>query len=311
MPSPTIQQTTPGSSTVGFVSSYAASYGLNVVKGNLLVVQFWGYCSTGVGPITVDTPDIPSGSWTTAVTLDAGGYFNLLAYAVAPNSGAETVTCHFNGTTGGSTYLGSLLQEISGGMIDNVDSSGQDYTAETTSTTATATVNVANSLMIATSMFQYPTLSRGFTGPGVPWTSADILTDSAMWSYQSNPPLGSNSATCSLVNNGGFFNNAVVIKSATYSISGNAGVAGATVSWTGTASGSTTADGSGNYTIPSLANGPYTITPSLTGYTFSPASANETISGSNITGVNFTATANPVGGPAALLLLLSEDGGDS
>jgi hypothetical protein len=80
---------------------------------------------------------------------------------------------------------------------------------------------------------------------------------------------------------------------ATYSISGNAGVAGATVSWTGTASGSTTADGSGNYTIPSLANGSYTITPSKTGYTFSPTNRSETVSGSNITGVNFTASLVP------------------
>jgi hypothetical protein len=76
-------------------------------------------------------------------------------------------------------------------------------------------------------------------------------------------------------------------------ISGNAGVAGATVAWAGTSSGSTTADGSGNYTTSGLANGSYTITPSLTGYTFSPTSQNETVSGSNITGVNFTATAGP------------------
>jgi hypothetical protein len=73
-------------------------------------------------------------------------------------------------------------------------------------------------------------------------------------------------------------------------ISGNAGVAGATVSWAGTSSGSTTADGSGNFTTPALVNGSYTITPSLVGHTFSPASQNETISGSNITGVNFTAS---------------------
>jgi hypothetical protein len=75
----------------------------------------------------------------------------------------------------------------------------------------------------------------------------------------------------------------------TYSISGNAGIAGATVAYTGTSSGSVTADGSGNYTIGGLANGPYTITPSFSFYTFSPLSQNETVAGSNITGVNFTA----------------------
>jgi len=75
----------------------------------------------------------------------------------------------------------------------------------------------------------------------------------------------------------------------TSSISGNAGVAGATVSYSGFASGSVVADGSGNYTILGLSNGAYVITPSLSFYTFSPTSRNETVAGSNITGVNFTA----------------------
>jgi hypothetical protein len=74
-------------------------------------------------------------------------------------------------------------------------------------------------------------------------------------------------------------------------ISGNAGVASATISWTGTSSGSVTADGSGNFTTSGLANGSYTLTPSKTGYTFSPTSRSETISGSNITEANFTASA--------------------
>jgi hypothetical protein len=76
----------------------------------------------------------------------------------------------------------------------------------------------------------------------------------------------------------------------TYSISGNAGIAGATVAYTGFASGSVTADGSGNSTISGLANGSYTITPTLSGYAFSPTSQNETIDNASITGVNFTAT---------------------
>jgi hypothetical protein len=82
-----------------------------------------------------------------------------------------------------------------------------------------------------------------------------------------------------------------------YSISGNAGIAGATVYYSGTASGSVTADGSGNYSITGMTNGGYTITPSKTGYTFSPTSASETVSGADITGVNFTATQLQVATP--------------
>jgi hypothetical protein len=81
----------------------------------------------------------------------------------------------------------------------------------------------------------------------------------------------------------------------THSISGSAGHAGATVSYTGESSGSVMADGSGNYEIDGLADGDYTITPSLTGFTFTPTSRDETLSGSDITGVDFTASANPTG----------------
>ncbi len=74
-------------------------------------------------------------------------------------------------------------------------------------------------------------------------------------------------------------------------ISGNAGVAGATVSYSGTSSGSVIAGAGGAFTISGLPAGTYTIQPSLFGYTFSPTSQNVTLSTSNVTGINFTATA--------------------
>jgi len=40
-----------------------------------------------------------------------------------------------------------------------------------------------------------------------------------------------------------------------------------------------------------LSNGAYAVTPSRAGYTFAPTSQNATVNGANITGVNFTATA--------------------
>jgi hypothetical protein len=75
-------------------------------------------------------------------------------------------------------------------------------------------------------------------------------------------------------------------------ISGSAGIAGATISYSGTTSGSVTADGSGNYTLPSLANGMYTITPSKSGVAFNPSSSTQTISNGNITGINFVAVSS-------------------
>ena len=62
-------------------------------------------------------------------------------------------------------------------------------------------------------------------------------------------------------------------------------------------SGSVTSDGSANYSIPSLADGTYTIVPLLGGYVFSPLSATEVLSGADITGVNFTALNSAIGSP--------------
>jgi len=83
----------------------------------------------------------------------------------------------------------------------------------------------------------------------------------------------------------------------TFSISGTisptAGGSGATVTLSGAASATTTANSSGSYTFTGLANGAYTVTPSNTGYTFGPVNQAVTVNGANITGVNFTASANP------------------
>ncbi len=102
-----------------------------------------------------------------------------------------------------------------------------------------------------------------------------------------------------------------------YSISGTvtlngSGLSGVTVT-AGSATGTT--NSSGAYTISGLANGTYTVTPVLSGYTFSPASASETVNGANVTGVTFTATAttalaasasaSPVSGRAPLTVVFT------
>jgi len=83
-------------------------------------------------------------------------------------------------------------------------------------------------------------------------------------------------------------------QSATYSISGTispaAGGSGATVILSGAAGATTLTNASGSYSFSALTNGTYTVTPSNTGYMFSPASMNVTINAGNAPGVNFTAT---------------------
>lgn len=78
-----------------------------------------------------------------------------------------------------------------------------------------------------------------------------------------------------------------------YSISGT--VTGATkypimVVLSGAGSATVWTDASGNYSFPNLVDGAYTVTPSLSGCNFSPASQPATVSGADVTGLNFTTT---------------------
>jgi endoglucanase len=80
-----------------------------------------------------------------------------------------------------------------------------------------------------------------------------------------------------------------------YSISGNAGVAGATISYTDGIARTVKSDSSGKYTIVVSANWANEITPSKPGYTFSPANLNYngTPVTHNLTGQDFTPTVIP------------------
>jgi hypothetical protein len=76
----------------------------------------------------------------------------------------------------------------------------------------------------------------------------------------------------------------------TYTISGNAGVAGATLSYT---DGSTTAGAGGNYTITAPYNWSGTVMPSKTGYTFTPTSRTYANLLANQIAQNYTAAVFP------------------
>jgi hypothetical protein len=83
----------------------------------------------------------------------------------------------------------------------------------------------------------------------------------------------------------------------TWSISGtvspSSSGSGATLTLSGGASGTTTADSSGNFSFTGLANGTYTVTPSRSGFTFTPTSQPVTVNGANVLGINFTAQPVP------------------
>src|SRR5947209_19021048 len=80
----------------------------------------------------------------------------------------------------------------------------------------------------------------------------------------------------------------------THSISGTISgrvASGVTVTLSGASAAPTVTDTAGNYSFPALADGSYTVTPSLAGgYAFTPASAPAAVRGADVTGVNFSDT---------------------
>ncbi|NVN93256.1 MAG: DUF2012 domain-containing protein [Desulfuromonadales bacterium] len=77
--------------------------------------------------------------------------------------------------------------------------------------------------------------------------------------------------------------------------SGGVGLAGATVTLSGARSAVSHTDSSGQFVFADLPDGSYTLTPSRTNYSFTPAQLPVTMSGSTLSGRNFTASLAPYG----------------
>ena len=83
-----------------------------------------------------------------------------------------------------------------------------------------------------------------------------------------------------------------VSPAAGYIISGavsGAGATGISLGLSGGATATITTDASGNFSFSGLANGSYTVTPSLPGYAFMPPSVQVTVNGASLSGQNFSA----------------------
>ena len=96
--------------------------------------------------------------------------------------------------------------------------------------------------------------------------------------------------------------------SGTITVSGGVALQGVTMTLSGAGSGNVTTNASGNYSLSGLKNGAYTITPSLTGYTFSPASKSVTINGVDVSANNFIATGSGIVKPSNLIAFYENSG---
>jgi len=274
------------------------------VTGDLLVAavrigsNLFAHITSVKNAATVSFTQVPGSTYSQS---DQAGALYYLPNTTGNSSDAVTVALSFS-----EVYRSLAVFCIGGCSVSPFDQfaatttrSGGTYTSGSFTTTKTREIIAASLITDAVNAAYTPgsgySLDRGRTGKngetGYPLASGEQFS-AAQFKIVNAIQAG---VTAAMTTNQTPTNGVLLV--ATFksfpTISGNAGVAGATVSYSGTASGSVTSASDGSYVITGLADGPYTVTPSKTGYTFNPASANKTISGADQT-QDFTASSGVI-----------------
>jgi Carboxypeptidase regulatory-like domain len=230
-----------------------------------------------------------SGAGTATTTTAADGSYSFAGLA----NGSYTVT---PALAGNAFNPSSSAVNVSGANV-----TGRNFVASA----ATVTYSISGTVSGAATSGVTLTLTGANTASAVSGTGgAYTLAGLVPGSYTVTPSLAGFTFTPA--------NLAVVIGSANstgtdfvvaavavpHSISGNVGgatAAGVTITVTGDASPTpVSTDANGNYTVSGLFNGNYTVTPSKTGFAFTPTSLAVAMAGADLTGRNFTAAASTV-----------------
>jgi hypothetical protein len=276
-----------GSSHIAFTVTDAASHtGSATLTLEIKAAQYTisgqiAASGTGLSGVTVAL----SGASTATTTTGSGGNYSFTAlapgtYTVTPSRAgytftppSRTFTNISSSQTGNFTANAAATYTISGRITRSGNGFGGVTIALSGASTATTTTSSSGNYSFAglASGTYTVTPSRG----GYAFTPT-----SRTFSNISSSQTGNFTAAVA----------------ATYTISGvitrsGSGLSGVTVALSGASAATTTTGGTGHYSFASLGRGTYTVTPSLTGYTFSPASRTFSNISSSQTG-NFTAAAS-------------------
>jgi len=218
---------------------------------------------------------LANGSYTVTPTL-TGYNFSNTSDAVTINGASETVSTEIATPTSpssGSPYIISGTVTSGGAVLPGVTIT----LSGTSSGTATTDANGDYSFTgLADGSYTVTPSLTGYT-----FTSPiDITLNGA--------DSSSNNFVATSTTNPTYYISGIV------SVGGSGNFSGVTMTLSGTnGTTATVIDENSNYTFNQVANGTYTITPSLAGYTFTPASQVVTINGANSLSDNFSGTANP------------------
>ncbi len=214
-----------------------------------------------------------------------------------------TLMCCLAGLNcGGGASPASSSTTATGAAQLAVSPTAINFGTVTVGQNASKTITVTNQGKVTTTVSQATVAASTFAPSGltlpISLTGGQSATFSVVFAPTSSGPATSN---LTLVNNGSVSSLQVSLSgmgatasTSSFSISGTVSPAasgsGATVTLTGAAQSTASVNASGNYSFTGLANGTYTVTPSKTGFTFSPPNQSVPVSGANVTGTNFTAT---------------------
>jgi hypothetical protein len=281
---PVLVQSAPGSSLVGN-SSGTVSFSAPSTSGDTIVL-FVRFGGTTISSVT----DNQSGGSNTYSSV-----IGPTQWGIAPNSTDRSAQVFVaKSITGGSTL--TIRVTLSGSSTHDIYMAALEYSG-------VDPINPINATAVGTG-----TNGRTPATANVTTTVANAKLAATSWD--------SNESYTSTGNGTGF---TTEVSAGVVSLSGGSGWANLTEdrtaptagTWNATASSSpavndwvvqmvalapasfqtVTGDTNGNYTFSGLGNGGYSVTPTKTGSTFSPASQAVTVNNGNVTGINFTDTA--------------------
>lgn len=249
------------------------------------VVRRAGFFTEPIAKVTMAL----SGDATGTTVTDTGGNYTFTGlgngtYVVAPGMAqytftpvSRTVTVN-NANVSGQNFMGALARttySISGTVTSGgsplkgvkVSLGGKATGTTTTDTNGnyffTGLTNGTYSLTASMAGYSFAPVNRAVSVNGANATGLDF----------SGTATGSTYSLSGSVRTSGFFSRPL---------------SGVTITLSGTTTGTTTTNSSGNYTLTGLANGTYAVTPSMVGYRFTPVSRTVTVSNSSVSGQNFT-----------------------
>ncbi len=223
-----------------------------------------------------------------STTSDANGNYSFTGIA----NGSYAVTAAKTGYTFSPSGLTAL--------VNGANVTGMNFTATALGTSHAISGTVSGDTLSGVTITVTGAATASATTDGSGNYSVTGLYDGSYTvtpsktGYTFNP--ASSAVTVSGANIAGKNFVAAANAASTYSITGAVSgsvLSGVAITLSGAGSATTTTNASGNYTFSGLVNGNYTVTPSMSGYTFSPTSAAANVSGANISGANFVATASP------------------